>query len=70
MVFATEIIVAWMKVPPLNENGIIESYEVSYHPLEAYDRDPLSLNTTELFVSLTNLHEFAWYSIRVRATQM
>ena len=38
-----------------------------YQPLEAYDMDPLRQNTTELSTSLTGLHEFANYSIQVRA---
>ncbi len=56
-----------MKVPPIHENGIIEMYEVLYQPLEAYDMTSLRRNTTNLFISLTDLHEFANYNIQVRA---
>ena len=67
VVSATEISVSWMKVPPIHENGIIETYEVLYQPMEAYDMTHMFLNTTNLSVCLTELHEYANYSIQVRA---
>ena len=64
---ATEISVRWMDVPPLHENGIIEIYEVLYQPLQSYDMTQQRMNTSDLSILLENLHEFANYSIQVRA---
>jgi hypothetical protein len=65
---ATEISVSWSEVPLIHQNGIITLYEVFYYPLEDY-HNPLSMvqNTTELSFNLMGLHEFANYSIQVRA---
>ena len=67
VISAIEISVTWAKVPPIHENGIIETYEVLYQPLEAYDMIQVRWNTTNLSILLTALHEYANYSIQVRA---
>lgn len=64
---ATEISVAWMEVPPVHENGVVETYEVLYQPLQTYDSTQHRVNTSDLSIMLENLHEFANYSIQVRA---
>ena len=56
----------WEEIPPIDRNGNITSYEVLYEPL----RDDLtagSINTTNLFMTIVELEEFANYSISVRA---
>ena len=67
---ANEILVSWSEVPLIHQNGIITLYEVFYYPLEDYHnplRIPMIQNTTELSFNLMGLHEFANYSIQVRA---
>ena len=65
---ATEILVSWSEVPPIHQNGIITLYEVFYYPLEDYHNPlPMVQTTTELSFNLMGLHEFADYSIQVRA---
>lgn len=67
---ANEISVSWSEVPLIHQNGIITLYEVFYYPLEDYHnplRIPMVQNTTELSFNLMGLHEFANYSIQVRA---
>ena len=54
-------------MPAIDENGIIETYEVMYQPMENYDSTRLLVNTSALTISLTNLHEFAHYGVQVRA---
>lgn len=54
--------------PSYSSNGIITLYEVFYYPLEDYHNPlPMVQNTTELSFNLMDLHEFANYSIQVRA---
>ncbi len=65
---ATEIAVSWAEVLQIERNGIITLYEVTYSPLESYhDRNSTFQNTSDLSIILTGLHEFANYSIQVRA---
>ena len=54
-------------VPAIDENGIIETYEVMYQPLVNYDSTSIIMNTSDLFISVINLHAFADYSVQVRA---
>ncbi len=56
-------------VPDIDQNGIITLYEVSYQPMEVYNSTVLLQNTTDpsRSLSLTGLHEYANYSVQVRA---
>ena len=64
---ATELIVSWTLVDPIERNGIITNYEILYQPLVIYDNISILKNSTELSTTLTMLHEFANYSVQVRA---
>ena len=67
-VSATELFVSWMEVPSIDQNGIITIYEVLYQLMENYDQESLILSTQEFSIVLSNLHEYANYSVRVRAS--
>ena len=68
---STEILVNWDSVPSVYQNGIITMYEVLYQPLETFGGaiQTLSRNLsgTEMSVVLTDLEEFVYYNISVRA---
>ncbi len=66
---AIALSVTWNMVPDIDQNGIITLYEVSYQPMEDYNNTVLLQNTTDLSRSLflTGLHEYANYSVQVRA---
>ena len=68
---STAIQVTWDVVPPIDQNGIITTYEVLYEPLETFGGaiGPLTRNVlgTEMSVDLMDLQEFVSYSISVRA---
>ena len=58
----------WDKIPAIDENGMIITYEVLYEPLETFEGMimELRLNTSNLSASLIDLEEFVNYSISVR----
>ena len=65
---STEIQVIWTQVPEMERNGIITQYEVLYEPLVLSDcLTTLTVNTTDLTITLTGLKEYVVYSISVRA---
>ncbi len=68
---STTIEVRWSEVEPINQNGIITSYEVEYTPLNDFDGQISSnstlVNGSVFIVSLENLEEYVNYSITVRA---
>ena len=69
-VSSTEILVTWDRVPEVNENGIITTYEVLYEPQTTFDVVVLAggiLNTSNTLLLLTGLEEFVEYDISVRA---
>ena len=59
----------WEEVPPIDRNGIISTYEVSYEPLETFGQLSSTdiINATNLSVILEGLHPFLSYNISVRA---
>ena len=65
---STSIMVTWEVIPPVDQNGIIITYEVLYEPLETFDGMIMErrLNTTNLVANLSRLQEFVNYSISVR----
>ena len=66
---SVEIFVTWEEVLPDDQNGIIITYEVVYEPLETFDGVlmPVAINTTNMYLLLTDLHSFVDYSISVSA---
>ena len=65
---STEIMVTWVEVDAIDENGIIINYEVQYQPLQFTNTlDTISINTTILSENITLLEEYVEYNISVRA---
>ena len=63
-----EIMVTWVEVDAIDENGIIINYEVQYQPLQFTNTlDTISINTTNLSENITSLEEYVEYNISVRA---
>ena len=66
---STSIDVSWEEVDPIDQNGIIITYEVCYEPLETFDDVIMkeTMNTTNISYELYGLEEFVVYNISVRA---
>ena len=66
---STEIFVNWMEALEIDQNGMITGYEVMYEPLMTFDGliTTLTVNTTNLSITLMDLEEYVEYSISVRA---
>ncbi len=64
---STEIVVMWNEVDPLNQNGNITHYEVTYNG--EYDvRNQSNITGRNVFnTTITGLDEFTDYNISVRA---
>ena len=69
VVSSTSIAVRWEEVPPIDQNGIIITYELVFEPLETFSGVlmPEAINTTTMDLLLINLHPFVNYAISVRA---
>ena len=68
---STSIDVMWDEVPPIEQNGVITAYEITYIPLENFT-GTIGINSTnvsgsDLSVFLIGLQEYVNYSIQVRA---
>ena len=68
---STSIHLSWNEVPPIDQNGVIMAYEITYTPLENFT-GVIGINSTnvsgsDLSVSLIGLQEYVNYSIQVRA---
>ena len=68
---STTITVTWGPIPPIDQNGIITEYEVTYEPLETFN-DSIGMSVVNVTapntaVILSGLQEHVDYSIRVRA---
>lgn len=61
--------VSWEEVDPIDQNGIIITYEVCYEPLETFNDAIMkeTVNTTDISYELSGLEEFVVYNISVRA---
>ena len=66
---STEIQVNWTEVLEIDQNGIITEYEVMYEPLMTFSGQitTLTVNTTNLYITLMDLEEYVEYNISVRA---
>ena len=63
-----EVVVSWLEVDPVQQNGIITVYEVDYQPLTDFgSEDVTRVNTTNTTIVLMDLHESVQYNITVRA---
>ena len=65
----TEIEISWNEVLPIDQNGIIVTYEVDYQPAQVFNGSITVdvVNTTNTTILLANLHESVQYNITVRA---
>ena len=63
---STTIYVSWDEVPAVERNGIITRYQVNYSQT-AFTEDMQTMYTTDLNITLQNLHEYTTYTILVRA---
>ncbi len=65
----TEIQVNWTDVPEIDQNGIITEYEVMYEPLMSFGGtlSTTVVNTTNMYITLSDLEENGGYNISVRA---
>lgn len=63
------ILVMWKEIPVFDQNGIIIAYEVLYEPLDTFGGliGTEAVNTTDTFITLSDLQEFVGYNISVRA---
>ena len=69
---STAVLVSWMPVLGIDQNGIIIMYEIQYEPLMTFDGfvEGGTVNTssgTEFILLVTALEEFVEYNISVRA---
>ena len=64
-----EILIRWDTAPPIDENGIITTYEIEYEPQMTFNGDVSggTLNTSSNSLQLTGLEEFVEYNVSVRA---
>ncbi len=61
--------VNWTDVPDTDQNGVITLYEVMYEPLMTFGGtlNTITVNTTNLSMTLEGLEEYVEYNISVRA---
>lgn len=68
-VTSTSIDVIWDKIPNIQQNGIINEYEVTYYPSEGSNGvllDTMNINTSDTHLRVTALQEFVTYAILIR----
>lgn len=67
----TSIIVRWEEVPPIDQNGIINGYELMYKPLDTFEGSlrsaSISLPASSRGTTLFGLQENVCYNISVQA---
>ena len=65
----TDILVTWIEVDPIDQNGVITMYEVMYIPQQEFGGaiGVLTVNEMGMSITLVNLQEDMEYSISVRA---
>ena len=67
----SSILVSWEEVPPIEQNGVIVTYELLYEPLTTFgieDR-PTRLNVPASMraTTISGLHEYVEYNFSLRA---
>ena len=62
---STEFELNWIEIPEIDQNGIITQYEVMYTQLMTFNTS--TIFTTDLSITVSDLEEFAEYSLLVRA---
>ncbi len=69
VLFSTEIQVNWTEVSEIDQNGMIITYEVLYDPQMTFNGMlyTTTVNTTNVYITLSNLQEYVEYNISVRA---
>ena len=65
---STSILLTWDEVPAADQNGIITSYNISYHSLTENHSDSIRVDYAVRRLNLTGLKEFVNYSITVFAS--
>ena len=65
---STSIFVIWDDVPAADKNGIITSYNITYHSLTENHSNSTTVDHPDRQVSLMGLREFVNYSITVLAS--
>ena len=65
---STSIFVTWDDVPAADKNGIITSYNITYHSLTENHSSSTTVSHPDREVTLTDLREFVNYSITVFAS--
>ena len=65
---STSIFVIWDDVPAAHENGIITSYNITYHSLTENHSNSTTVDYPDRQVTLMDLREFVNYSITVSAS--
>ncbi len=67
----TSILVTWSEVPSIDQNGVINTYEIMYSQLndrqEVVFTNITNTSASDLSVTLQYLQEFVNYNISVRA---
>ncbi len=67
VISSTEIRLHWNKVPAIDQNGRIVTYEIESNQSQFLQNTSLTTSTPNLTSVLRGLHEFAVYTIRIRA---
>ena len=65
---STSILVQWGEVPPADQNGIIQSYTVTYKALPSGSPQTVEVNAPTRQATLRSLNEYTNYSITVFAS--
>ena len=65
---STSIFVTWDDVPAADKNGIITSYNITYHSLTENHSNSTTVDHPDRQVTLMGLREFVNYSITVFAS--
>ncbi|XP_068726162.1 phosphatidylinositol phosphatase PTPRQ-like [Montipora capricornis] len=65
---STSIFVQWNQVPPVDQNGVILSYTVTYRPLPSWFEQTEYVIAPTTNATLTGLNEYTNYSITVFAS--
>ena len=65
---STSIFIIWNDIPAAEQNGIITSYNITYHSLTENHSNSTTVDFPDRQVTLTGLKKFVNYSITVSAS--